>query len=118
MMGLESAIRSNAWVYNGLFVLLIIFFAYFYTSLTFRPDDVADNIKKQGGYIPGIRPGKQTAEYIERTLNRLTFGGGVYLATILRDSVGDGVADERALLLRWNGPAHCRRCRARHGSAD
>jgi preprotein translocase subunit SecY len=82
MNGLESAIRSNAWVYNGLFVLLIIFFAYFYTSLTFRPDDVADNIKKQGGYIPGIRPGKQTAEYIERTLNRLTFGGGVYLATI------------------------------------
>jgi preprotein translocase subunit SecY len=82
MNGVEAAIRSNAWVYNGLFVLLIIFFAYFYTSLTFRPDDVADNIKKQGGYIPGIRPGKQTAEYIERTLNRLTFGGGVYLATI------------------------------------
>jgi preprotein translocase subunit SecY len=82
MGGLESAIRSNPWVYNGLFVLLIIFFSYFYTSLTFRPDDVADNIKKQGGYIPGIRPGKQTAEYIERVLNRLTFGGGVYLATI------------------------------------
>jgi preprotein translocase subunit SecY len=79
---LEAAIRSNAWVYNGLFVLLIIFFAYFYTGLTFRPDDVADNIKKQGGYIPGIRPGKNTADYIERTLNRLTFGGGVYLATI------------------------------------
>ncbi len=82
LAGFEAAIRSNAWVYNGLFVSLIIFFAYFYTSLTFRPDDVADNIKKQGGYIPGIRPGKQTAEYIERTLNRLTFGGGVYLATI------------------------------------
>ena len=82
LQGFEAAIRSNAWVYNGLFVGLIIFFAFFYTSLTFRPDDVADNIKKQGGYIPGIRPGKQTAEYIERTLNRLTFGGGVYLATI------------------------------------
>ncbi len=82
LQGVESALRSNAWVYNGVFVFLIIFFAYFYTGLTFRPDDVADNIKKQGGYIPGIRPGKQTAEYIERTLNRLTFGGGVYLATI------------------------------------
>ncbi|MBL8953293.1 MAG: preprotein translocase subunit SecY [Myxococcaceae bacterium] len=82
LSGVEAALRSNAWVYNGVFVFLIIFFAYFYTGLTFRPDDVADNIKKQGGYIPGIRPGKQTAEYIERTLNRLTFGGGVYLATI------------------------------------
>jgi preprotein translocase subunit SecY len=73
---------GNEWIHYGIFVGLIIFFAYFYTSLTFRPDDVADNIKKQGGYIPGIRPGKQTAEFIERTLHRLTFGGGVYLATI------------------------------------
>jgi preprotein translocase subunit SecY len=82
LTGFEAAIRSNAWVYNGLFVLLIIFFAYFYTALTFRPDDVADNIKKQGGYIPGIRPGRQTAEFIERVLNRLTFGGALYLAVI------------------------------------
>ena len=67
---------------TALFVLLIIFFAYFYTALTFRPDDVADNIKKQGGYIPGIRPGRQTAEFIERVLNRITFGGAVYLAAI------------------------------------
>ena len=51
---------------TALFVLLIIFFTYFYTTLTFRSDDVADNIKKQGGYIPGIRPGRQTAEYITR----------------------------------------------------
>jgi preprotein translocase subunit SecY len=54
----------------------------FYTSLTFRADDVADNIKKQGGYIPGIRPGRQTAEFIERVLNRLTFGGAIYLSFI------------------------------------
>ena len=64
------ASRATLWIYNGVFVLLIIFFAYFYTALTFRPDDVADNIKKQGGYIPGIRPGRQTAEFIERVLNR------------------------------------------------
>jgi preprotein translocase subunit SecY len=50
--------------------------------VTFRPEDVADNIKKQGGYIPGIRPGRQTAEYIERVLNRITFGGAVYLAAV------------------------------------
>ncbi|MFP2906431.1 preprotein translocase subunit SecY [Pyxidicoccus sp. 3LFB2] len=78
----QRAIEGNLWIYNGLFVLLVIFFAYFYTALTFRPDDVADNIKKQGGYIPGIRPGRQTAEFIERTLNRLTFGGALYLAVI------------------------------------
>ncbi len=79
---LQRALQSNAWIYNGLFVALIVFFAFFYASLTFRADDVADNIKKQGGYIPGIRPGRQTADYIERVLNRLTFGGAVYLATI------------------------------------
>lgn len=78
----QRALQNSSWVYNGLFVLLIIFFAYFYTSLTFRADDVADNIKKQGGYIPGIRPGRQTAEFIERVLNRLTFGGALYLSFI------------------------------------
>ncbi|MBX7096274.1 MAG: preprotein translocase subunit SecY [Myxococcaceae bacterium] len=82
LKGVQAALQSSAWVQNGLFVVLIVFFAFFYTSLTFRPDDVADNIKKQGGYIPGIRPGKQTADYIERVLNRLTFGGGLYLAAI------------------------------------
>ncbi len=82
LIGVQKALQSNAWIYNGVFVLLIIFFSYFYTGLVFRPDDVADNIKKQGGYIPGIRPGRQTAEYIERVLNRITFGGAVYLATI------------------------------------
>jgi hypothetical protein len=82
MAGVQRALQSNPWVYSGLFVGLIIFFAYFYTSLTFRADDVADNIKKQGGYIPGIRPGRQTADFIERVLNRLTFGGAVYLAAI------------------------------------
>ena len=82
MQAVQQALTGNAWVYNGLFVLLIIFFAYFYTSLTFRADDVADNIKKQGGYIPGIRPGRNTADFIERVLNRLTFGGAIYLSAI------------------------------------
>ncbi len=79
---MQNALQSNVWVYNAVFVGLIVFFSFFYTSLVFRADDVADNIKKQGGYIPGIRPGRQTADYIERVLNRLTLGGGIYLATI------------------------------------
>ena len=82
LQGVQRGIEASPWVYNGIFVLLIIFFAYFYTALTFRPDDVADNIKKQGGYIPGIRPGRQTADFIERVLSRVTFGGAIYLATI------------------------------------
>ncbi|MFL5358892.1 preprotein translocase subunit SecY [Archangium sp.] len=82
LQGVQRSIESSSWVYNGVFVLLIIFFAYFYTALTFRPDDVADNIKKQGGYIPGIRPGRQTADFIEGVLNRITFGGALYLAAI------------------------------------
>ncbi len=82
LQGVQRGIEASPWVYNGIFVLLIIFFAYFYTALTFRPDDVADNIKKQGGYIPGIRPGRQTADFIEGVLNRITFGGAIYLAAI------------------------------------
>jgi preprotein translocase subunit SecY len=82
LQGIQRSIESSPWVYNGIFVLLIIFFSYFYTALTFRPDDVADNIKKQGGYIPGIRPGRQTADFIEGVLNRITFGGALYLAAI------------------------------------
>ena len=54
---------------------LIVFFTYFYTAVTFNPVDVADNLKKYGGYIPGIRPGKKTAEYIDHVLSRITFGG-------------------------------------------
>ena len=81
-MAAVERFEGNIWIYNGLFVALIVFFTYFYTALTFRPDDVADNIKKQGGYIPGIRPGRQTADFIERVLNRITFGGAIYLAVI------------------------------------
>ncbi|HTP50541.1 MAG TPA: SecY family transport protein, partial [Anaeromyxobacteraceae bacterium] len=60
----------------------IIFFTYFYTAIIFNPSDVADNMKKYGGYIPGIRPGKKTAEYIDFVLSRITFGGALYLAAV------------------------------------
>jgi preprotein translocase subunit SecY len=63
-------------------VLLIVFFCYFYTAVTFQPADVADNLKKQQANIPGIRPGKMTADYIDRVLTRITFGGAVYVAVV------------------------------------
>jgi preprotein translocase subunit SecY len=69
-------------VYNLLYVALIIFFCYFYTAVTFNPVDVADNMRRYGGYIPGIRPGKPTAEFIDRVLTRVTFGGAMYLAAV------------------------------------
>ena len=79
---INGAIRPGTWIYNVLYVVLIVFFAYFYTAVTFNPVDVADNLKKYGGYIPGIRPGKKTADYIDHVLARITFGGAIYLSAI------------------------------------
>jgi preprotein translocase subunit SecY len=70
-------------LYSVLTVLMIIFFAYFYTAIIFNPADVADNMRKYGGFVPGIRPGKKTAEYIDRTLSRLTLVGALYLSFIV-----------------------------------
>jgi preprotein translocase subunit SecY len=72
----------SAPVYNLLYFALIIFFSFFYVSIIFNPQDQADNMKKYGGFIPGIRPGKSTAQYLDRILTRLTFGGAVYLGLI------------------------------------
>jgi preprotein translocase subunit SecY len=72
----------GTWSYNLVYAAMIVFFAYFYTGIQFNPDDVAENIKKGGGYIPGIRPGKKTAEYIERVMNRITLIGASYLAVV------------------------------------
>lgn len=68
--------------YTMLYVGMIFFFAYFYTAIVFNPVDIADNLKKYGGYVPGIRPGQKTSEYLYRVLSRLTFVGGVYLALV------------------------------------
>jgi preprotein translocase subunit SecY len=70
-------------LYSVLSVLMIIFFAYFYTAIIFNPADVADNMRKYGGFVPGIRPGKKTAEYIDRTLSRLTLVGALYLSFVV-----------------------------------
>ena len=80
--GFADAMQRGGWIYNGLYVIGIIFFAYFYTAVTFNPVDVADNLKKYGGYVPGIRPGKKTADYIDHVLSRITFGGAVYMAAV------------------------------------
>jgi len=69
-------------LYNLLYVTFIIFFCYFYTAIVFNPDDVAENMRKYGGFIPGIRPGKRTAEYLDHVLGRITFGGAIYLALV------------------------------------
>ncbi len=77
--------QQLAWgmpLYTLLYVAAIVFFCYFYTAIIFNPDDVADNMRKYGGYVPGIRPGKRTAEYIDTILTRLTFGGAIYLAAV------------------------------------
>ncbi len=77
-----SALSPGNVVYELFFVGLIFFFCYFYTAVTFNPVDVADNMKKQGGYIPGIRPGKRTADYIDKVLSRITLGGALYVSAI------------------------------------
>jgi preprotein translocase subunit SecY len=69
-------------LYNLLYVVLIVFFAYFYTAIIFNPDDVAENMRKYGGFIPGVRPGKRTAEYIDAILAKITLVGAVYLALV------------------------------------
>ena len=72
----------GVWVYGVLNVILIIFFTYFYTQATFNPSEVADNMKANGGFIPGIRPGKATEEYLQKVMSRITIVGAVFLAVI------------------------------------
>jgi preprotein translocase subunit SecY len=81
----QRVAQQLAWgmpLYNLLQVTLIIFFAYFYTAIVFNPDDVAENMRKYGGFVPGIRPGKRTAEYIDLILTRITLVGALYLAAV------------------------------------
>jgi preprotein translocase subunit SecY len=78
----SDALTPGSVAYELIFVAFIIFFCYFYTAVTFNPVDVADNMKKYGGFVPGIRPGKKTAEYIDRILTRITLGGALYVSAI------------------------------------
>ena len=78
----SALLTPGGWVYNVVYVGLIFFFCYFYTAVTFNPVDVADNLKKYGGFIPGIRPGRFTADYIDRVLSRITLFGAIYVSII------------------------------------
>jgi preprotein translocase subunit SecY len=81
-VGTTSSNLSDMWLYLGAFFVLIVAFTFFYVSITFNPTEVADNMKKYGGFIPGIRPGRPTAEYLSYVLNRLTSPGSLYLGVV------------------------------------
>jgi preprotein translocase subunit SecY len=82
MQALVQVFRPGNWLYIVLYSIIIIFFTYFYTAIVLNPVDLADNMKKYGGFIPGIRPGRKTSEYIDRVLTRITLPGAVFLALI------------------------------------
>ncbi len=77
-----KSLTPGNWAYNLFYVAFIVFFCYFYTAVTFNPTDVAENVKKHGGYIPGIRPGKETSEFLDKVLTKLTFAGAIYISVV------------------------------------
>ncbi len=82
MQSVARALMPGSFVYELIYIVFIIFFAYFYTAIIYNPADMAENLKKYGGYIPGIRPGRRTAEYIDKVLSRITLIGALYVAII------------------------------------
>ncbi len=82
MKAVSAQLAPGSLIYELIYVGFIFFFCYFYTAVTFNPTDVADNMRKYGGYIPGLRPGQKTAEFVDRVLTRLTFSGAVYVSAI------------------------------------
>ncbi|MFH2011803.1 MAG: preprotein translocase subunit SecY [Pseudomonadota bacterium] len=82
LQNITESLHPGRLIYSILYVAFIVFFCYFYTAVTFNPSEVADNMKKYGGYIPGIRPGKKTAEYIDKVLTRITLGGAIYVSAV------------------------------------
>jgi preprotein translocase subunit SecY len=82
MKTVAQSLSPGGILYNLLYVIFIVFFTFFYTAIQFNPKDVAENLKKYGGFVPGIRPGANTAEYIDTVLTRLTLWGAIYLALV------------------------------------
>ncbi|WP_456434250.1 preprotein translocase subunit SecY [Thermosulfuriphilus sp.] len=82
MQTLANQLRPGSFLYEALYVALIVFFCFFYTAIIFNPEEVAENLQKYGGYIPGIRPGRPTAEFIDRVLTRITVIGAIYVSAI------------------------------------
>ncbi len=79
---LAELFQPGNWLYYGTYGVLTIFFTYFYTAIIFNPVDLAENLKKQGAFVPGVKPGARTAEYIDRILTRVTLPGSIYLALV------------------------------------
>jgi preprotein translocase subunit SecY len=82
MQTISNLMAPGSLLYTLIFVGFIVFFCFFYTAIQFNPTDVAENMKKNGGYIPGIRPGKRTADYIDKVLTRITVVGAIYVSAI------------------------------------
>ncbi len=82
LRSVSELLFQNSLIYNAVYAVLIIFFSYFYTAIIYDPEDLAENLRKNGGNIPGIRPGKKTAEYISLVLKKITFIGSIYLAAV------------------------------------
>jgi preprotein translocase subunit SecY len=98
---LQQSLERGDWLFNVFYVLLIIFFCFFYTAVTFQAVDVADNLKKQQAFIPSIRQGKQTAEYIDKVLTRITLGGALYVAAVC--VVPTVISEYFKVPFRWGG---------------
>lgn len=82
MQSVAQALRPGSIIYESIYVALIVFFCYFYTAIIFNPTEIAENLQKNGGYVPGIRPGRKTAAFIDNILGRLTLIGAVYVAAV------------------------------------
>jgi len=82
MKAVAESLMPGHWVYSLIYVAAIVFFCFFYTAIVFNPVDVSENMKKYGGFIPGIRPGRPTAEYIDKVLSRITLGGAIYISAV------------------------------------
>jgi preprotein translocase subunit SecY len=82
MDGVQRLFSYDSWFYWILYGVMVVFFTYFYTAIALNPVDVADNLKKQGGFIPGVRPGKKTSEFLDNILTRITLPGSVFLAIV------------------------------------
>ena len=113
---------ASGYIYNVLYLLLIYFFCYFWTAITFNPKDMADNLKNFGSFIPGYRPGKRTADYLEKVMVRITYVGAGFLAvvaiipTLISTSLD--VSPRHCQFLRRNEPTDCRERGVRPGAEN
>lgn len=122
LQGVASALQMGQPLYYVVYSLLILFFAYFYTAITFNPVDMANNMKRYGGFIPGIRPGKQTAEYLDFIMTRITLPGAIFLTVIaVLPSVINGQLGIPFLVASFFGghrTSYYSRCSSGHHEAD